>query len=235
MDDLDAAQERKLEYICRKLRLDRGDHLLDIGCGWGGLLVYAATHCGVHAQGITPSMRQADTARQRIHDAGLDLRCRVNVCDYRDIESTHPFDKIVSVGMFEHVGKALLPEYFRRVWELLRPGGVFLNSGIASGVAHHRNGPAFVDRYVFPDGELVPLNITIAAAEASGFEVRDVESLREHYAMMLNHWVCRLESSADKARSITDEPTYRIWQLYMAGSRHQFRTGALNVLSDAVG
>jgi cyclopropane-fatty-acyl-phospholipid synthase len=228
-NDLDAAQEHKLDYICRKLRLHRGDHLLDIGCGWGGFIVYAASHYGVHAHGITLSVRQAETARQRIHNAGLDDRCRVDVCDYRDIESGQRFDKVVSIGMFEHVGKALLPEYFRRVWEFLRPGGAFLNSGIASEVGRHNNGPAFVDRFVFPDGELVPLNISVAAAEASGFEVRDIESLREHYAMTLNQWVQRLESSADKARNITDEATYRIWRLYMAGSRHQFRTGALNV------
>ena len=228
-DDLDEAQERKLEYICRKLRLQPGDHVLDVGCGWGGFSVYAATHYDVHVQGITLSVRQAETARQRIHAAGLDHQCRVDVCDYRDIESAHPFDKIVSVGMFEHVGKALLPEYFRQAWQLLRPGGAFLNSGIASGVAHHSNGPAFVDRFVFPDGELVPLSISIAAAEASGLEIRDIESLREHYAMTLNHWVRRLESSAERARDITDETTYRIWRLYMAGSRHQFRTGALSV------
>jgi len=228
-DDLAAAQERKLEYVCRKLRLRRGDHLLDIGCGWGGLIVYAAAHYGVQAHGITLSLRQAETARQRIHDAGLDRRCRVDVCDYRDLESAHPFDKIVSIGMFEHVGNALLSEYFRQAWRLLRPGGTFLNSGIASGLAHHKNGPAFVDRYVFPDGELVPLSTSIAAAEANGFEVRDVESLREHYAMTLNQWVRRLEGSADQARNITDDTIYRIWRLYMAGSRHQFRTGALNV------
>ena len=228
-DDLDAAQERKLEYTCRKLRLRPGDHLLDIGCGWGGLIAYAASHYDVQAQGITLSVRQAETARRRIHDAGLDQRCRVDVCDYRDLESAHPFDKVVSIGMFEHVGKDLLSEYFRQAWQLLEPGGLFLNSGIASGACPHKNGPAFVDRYVFPDGELVPLNISIAAAEASGFELRDVESLREHYAMTLDQWVCRLESSADKAREITDEITYRIWRLYMAGSRHQFRTGELNV------
>src|SRR5215469_12938350 len=130
--DLDAAQDNKLEYICRKLRLRAGDHLLDVGCGWGGLIMYAAAQHGVHAHGITLGIRQGELARKRIHDAGLDDHCRVEVCDYRDIECSQQFDKIVSIGMFEHVGKALLPEYFHRVWQLLRPGGVFFNSGIAA-------------------------------------------------------------------------------------------------------
>jgi cyclopropane-fatty-acyl-phospholipid synthase len=228
--DLDAAQDHKLEYICRKLRLRPGDHLLDIGCGWGGFIAYAAAQHGVYAHGVTLSLRQAEMARRRIHDAGLDDRCRVEVCDYRDLECDQQFDKIVSIGMFEHVGGALLPEYFQRAWRMLRGGGAFLNSGIACAFSHCRRGaPSFVDRYVFPDGELVPLSKSLDAAEAVGFEVRDVESLREHYAMTLHQWVRRLESSADKARDITDETTYRIWRLYMAGSEHQFRSGALNL------
>jgi cyclopropane-fatty-acyl-phospholipid synthase len=228
--DLDAAQDRKLEYICRKLRLRRGEHLLDIGCGWGGLIHYATAHYGVQARGITLSLRQAEVARKRIHDAGLDRQCRIEVCDYRDLESDDQFDKIVSVGMFEHVGEALLSEYFKRTWQLLRPGGAFLNSGIASTSSHCRHdGPSFIDRYVFPDGELVPLDRSIRVAEASGFEVRDVESLREHYAMTLHQWVRRLEDRAERVRTVTSETTYRIWRLYMSGSEHQFRSGALNL------
>jgi cyclopropane-fatty-acyl-phospholipid synthase len=227
--DLDSAQERKLDYICKKLRLQTGDHLLDIGCGWGGLLVYAAKHFGVDALGITLSVRQAETARARIHDACLEKHCRVEVSDYRELELSQQFDKVVSIGMFEHVGKALLPEYFGRAWHLLRPGGVFLNSGIASVPSRIHKGPSFVDRYVFPDGELVPLGTSIAVAETTGFEVRDVESLREHYAMTLREWVRRLENHADEAKRLTDEVTYRIWRLYMAGSAHQFRLGDLNL------
>jgi cyclopropane-fatty-acyl-phospholipid synthase len=228
--DLDKAQERKLELICRKLRLRRGEYFLDIGCGWGGLLVFAARHFGVRAHGITLSVQQAEIARKRIRDAGLDRQCRVEVCDYRDLEPACQFDKIASVGMIEHVGEALLPEYFNRVWQLLRPGGAFLNSGISSVPSHPRpKGPSFVDHYVFPDGELVPIHTTIGLAERSGFEVRDVQSLREHYALTLRQWVGRLESKAAEARNITDETTYRIWRLYMSGSAHQFRTGALNL------
>jgi cyclopropane-fatty-acyl-phospholipid synthase len=131
--------------------------------------------------------------------------------------------------MFEHVGEARLQEYFTRAWHLLRPGGVFLNSGITVSQAHRRQETSFIDRYVFPDGELVPLSAAIEAAESSGFEVRDIESLREHYALTLHHWVHRLESQAHEARRITNEATYRTWRLYMAASEHRFRSGQLNV------
>jgi len=192
--------------------------------------MYAAAQHGVHAHGITLGIRQGELARKRIHDAGLDDHCRVEVCDYRDIECSQQFDKIVSIGMFEHVGKALLPEYFHRVWQLLRPGGVFLNSGIACAYSCSRpNVSSFVDRYVFPDGELVPISESLGAAEAVGFEVRDVESLREHYAMTLRQWVQRLEACAEPARTVSGETAYRIWRLHMAGSEHQFRSGALNL------
>ena len=228
-DNLDSAQGHKLDYICRKLRLRPGERLLDIGCGWGGLLIHAAAHYGVEAVGITLSVPQAELARQRLCEAGLSNRCRVEVADYRDLEHGQVYDKIVSVGMFEHVGEALLPEYFSRAYELLRPGGVFLNHGIAYSATYHRQGPSFSDLYVFPDSDLVPINATIRAAELSGFEVRDVESLREHYALTLHHWVQRLEAHAEEAQRITDDTTYRIWRLYMAGAAHRMRRSHLNV------
>jgi cyclopropane-fatty-acyl-phospholipid synthase len=227
--DLDFAQERKLDYICRKLRLRPGERLLDIGCGWAGLIMHAAAQYGVQAVGITLSVRQAEVARQRLREAGLNDKCRVEVSDYRDIDHEPQYDKIVSVGMFEHVGEALLPEYFHRVWEVLRPGGVFLNHGISYSATYRREGPSFVDRYVFPDGDLVPISASLRAAELSGFELRDVESLREHYALTLHHWVQRLEAHREEARRVTDDTTYRIWRLYMAGSAHGFRTGRLNI------
>jgi cyclopropane-fatty-acyl-phospholipid synthase len=228
-EDLDTAQVRKLDYICRKLRLRPGERLLDIGCGWGGLIMHAAAQYGVEAVGITLSVPQAELARKRLHESELNNRCRVEVCDYRDLETNQQYDKIVSVGMFEHVGEELLPEYFRRACRLLRPGGVFLNHGIAYSANYRRRGPSFTDRYVFPDGELLPISTSLRAAELSGFEVRDVESLREHYALTLHHWVRRLEARAEEARCITNDATYRIWRLYMAGAAHGFRTGRLNL------
>jgi cyclopropane-fatty-acyl-phospholipid synthase len=228
-EDLDSAQERKLDYICRKLRLRPGERLLDIGCGWGALVMHAAAQYGVEAVGITLSVPQAEMARERLREAGLNDRCRVEVSDYRDIDHDQQYDKIVSVGMFEHVGEALLPEYFHRAWDLLRPGGVFLNHGIAYSATYRRRGPSFTDNYVFPDGGLVPISTSLRAAELSGFELRDVESLREHYALTLHHWIQRLEAHRAEACSITDDTTYRIWRLYMAGSAYGFRSGRLNV------
>ena len=179
--------------------------------------------------GITVSVPQAEVARGRLRAAGLNDCCRVEVSDYRDIDRELQYDKIVSVGMFEHVGEAHLPEYFSRAWDLLRPGGVFLNHGISYSATYRRRGPSFSDRYVFPDGDLVPISTSLRAAELSGFELRDVESLREHYALTLHHWVQRLEAHQAEARRITDDITYRIWRLYMAGSAHGFRTGRLNI------
>jgi cyclopropane-fatty-acyl-phospholipid synthase len=228
-EDLDSAQEHKLDYLCRKLRLCPGERLLDIGCGWGALVRYAAAHYGAQAVGITLSQAQAERAQQRLRESGLEGRCRIEFADYRDLDRCEQFDKIVSVGMFEHVGEAFLGIYFRRAWEMLRPGGVFLNHGIAYSATYHRRGPSFTDRYVFPNGELVPISASLRAAELSGFEVRDVESLREHYALTLHHWVRRLEAHAEEARQITDDVTYRIWRLYMAGASHGFRSGRLNL------
>jgi cyclopropane-fatty-acyl-phospholipid synthase len=228
-DDLNAAQLRKLDYICRKLRLCRGERLLDIGCGWGALVLHAAEHYGVCAHGITLSEAQADLARERIRASGLENQCRVEFCDYRDLDGNGQYDKIASVGMFEHVGKKGLPEYFSRAWQLLKGGGVFLNHGIAYSATWPLPKPSFSDTYVFPDGELVPINESLHAAEISGFEVRDVESLREHYTLTLKRWVQRLEEHAEQARRITDDTTYRIWRLYMAGSAHRFASGRVNI------
>jgi cyclopropane-fatty-acyl-phospholipid synthase len=229
-EDLDTAQERKLDYICRKLRLRPGQRLLDIGCGWGGLVMHAAAHYGVDATGITLSQPQVELADRRIRESGLADRCRVLAQDYRQVDVSPPYDALVSVGMFEHVGEQQLPAYFAQAMRLLRPGGAFLNHGIARRAADKpTHGPNFNDTYVFPDGELVPINITLHAAENSGFEVRDVESLREHYALTLRQWVRRLEANHAKALDFVDEPTYRVWRLFMSGSAHGFTHGRLNV------
>jgi cyclopropane-fatty-acyl-phospholipid synthase len=227
---LDAAQEAKLDLICRKLRLKPGQRLLDIGCGWGGLVLHAARKYGVDATGITLSAPQVERANQRIADAAVGASCRVQLCDYREVKEDRPFDALVSVGMFEHVGQKMLPGYFEKAARLLKPGGAFLNHGIASRATDPvGHGPSFSDSYVFPDGELVPVNTTLRAAEEAGFEVRDVESLREHYALTLRHWVRRLEACHDQALQHVDEATYRVWRLYMSGSAHGFSTRRLNV------
>lgn len=228
-DDLDAAQERKLDYICRKLRLRSGERLLDVGCGWGALIVHAARHYGVHACGITLSEKQAEFADARIRKHGLMDCCRVELRDYRQLNSTGGFDKIVSVGMVEHVGEAQLPGYFRHIWTLLKPGGTFLNHGI--GVRHGERcalGP-FFNTYIFPDAELVPISTTTGLAEAAGFEVRDVECMREHYVLTLRHWRRRLENSVPAATHGMDESTWRLWRLYLASAAHGFATGRLNL------
>lgn len=229
---LDVAQERKLDLLCRKLRLRPCERLLDIGCGFGGLILHAAQRFGVEAHGITISERQAELARERIAAAGLGDRCRVDVVDYRQLEEPGTYDKVVSVCMFEQVPEHLLPEFFARAGTLLRPGGVFVNQGIARHVDFEqsaRRGDSFIDRYVFPDGGVVPISTTLAAAQGAGLEVRDVESLREHYVLTLRHWVSRLEANRDAAIGATDELTYRVWRLYMAGSAYGFETGRLNV------
>lgn len=240
-DDLDTAQEAKLAHLCRKLRLRPGERLLDIGCGFGGLIRYAVQRHDVRAVGITLSQAQATLARERIAAAGLQDRCRVAVCDYRALEAASCFDKIVSVGMVEHVGRARLPRYYGQVYRLLKPGGLFLNHGIVDLAARWadlatwatervwRPG-AFIQRYVFPDGELVAPGELLTPAEAAGFETRDLESLREHYALTLRHWVRRLEARHAAAACRVGEGTYRVWRLYMAASARAFATGRIGVV-----
>jgi cyclopropane-fatty-acyl-phospholipid synthase len=229
-DSIDAAQAAKLDYLCRKLRLKPGQRLLDIGCGWGGLAMFAAEHFGVSVTGVTLSEQQAAWAEELVRRKGLAGRVAIERRDYRELDATGGFDAIVSVGMAEHVGRERLPEYFGKAWELLRAGGVFLNHAIGEGKTAQRfRGPSFVDAYVFPDSDIVPLPLVLQAAAGAGFEVRDVENLREHYALTLRHWVRRLEAAHERAREFVDEATYRVWRLYMAGSAHGFACGDLAI------
>jgi cyclopropane-fatty-acyl-phospholipid synthase len=241
-ETLEAAQEAKLDLICRKLRLKPGERFLDIGCGWGGLIMYAAQNYGVDATGITLSENQATLARERIASAGLANRCRVEVRDYRTLAEGDAYDRIASVGMIEHVGLTHLPVYFESAYRALKPGGLFMNHGIVSlGEARPRSvgekifrkfwkADAFIDTYVFPDGKLTATADVIGAAEATGFEVRDVESLREHYAMTLRHWVRSLEARSGEAEQLVGDHTYRVWRLYMAASANAFTRGAINII-----
>ncbi len=239
-ESLAEAQRAKLDHICRKLRLQRGDRLLDVGCGWGGLIMHAAREYGVHAFGITLSPSQAAWAGDHIRAASLQDRCAVEVRDYRALNGLEPFDKIVSVGMCEHVGHAQLPGYFEAAWKALRPGGLFLNHCIVSGqdpLGGRRRSlrkflwreGRFTDRHVFPDGQLPVLGPMLEVAEAQGFETRDVESLREHYATTLRQWVERLEAARENAIELTSPETYRTWRIYMANSARQFAAGRLGL------
>jgi cyclopropane-fatty-acyl-phospholipid synthase len=226
-DSLEAAQARKLDYICRKLRLRPGERLLDMGCGWGDLILHAAQHHGVEATGISLSPKQVVLAQQRIMKAGLAERCRVQVLDYRDAGKLGQFDTLVSVGVVEHGGQEKLPEYFRIAFELLKPRGVFLHQGI--GRAAEPAQPTFTDLNVFPDGELVPIATMLQRAEEAGFEVRDVENLREHYFLTLCHWLRGLESNEARAVKLIGELKYRTWRLYLAGSAHYFQSGKVDL------
>ena len=232
-DTLDEAQAQKLDHICRKLRLAPGERFLDIGCGWGALILWAAERYGVEATGITLSQNQLDHVTRQIAERGLTGRVHVELRDYLDLPDTPQYDKVASIGMVEHVGVRRLPGYFRKIIGVLKPGGFVLNHGIThnplgadslgSGIGD------FVDEYVFPGGELAHVSRVIEAMGAAGLELVDAEALREHYARTLWHWVSRLEAGAQAARAEVGEEKYRVWRIYMAGSAHAFDAGWLSL------
>ncbi|MFG2223903.1 class I SAM-dependent methyltransferase [Streptomyces sp. NPDC048644] len=228
---LEDAQRDKLDLICRKLGLKEGQRLLDVGCGWGSMVLHAAREYGVRAVGITLSDEQAAYGRKRIAEAGLADRIEIRVQDYREIHD-EPFDAISSIGMAEHVGRALYAEYASALYALLKPGGRLLNHQIARRPlededAYHVD--EFIDRYVFPDGELAPVGRTTGALEDAGFEVRDVEVLREHYALTLRRWVANLEKHWSAAVKLTSPGRARVWRLYMAASALSFERNRIGI------
>lgn len=231
-DSLDQAQLNKLDHILDKLQLTAGDRFLDIGCGWGALVIRAAER-GANAVGITLSQNQFDYAQRLIAEKGFQGRCEVRLQDYRDVPEARGFDKIASVGMFEHVGVKNFPMYFGRVAELLKHGGVTLIHGITSpSSAKHKveySSGDFIERYVFPDGELAHVTVSMAAMNDAGLEVVDAESLRRHYARTLALWAERFETNAQAARENAGETRYRIWRVYLAGCTHGFAQNWVNI------
>jgi cyclopropane-fatty-acyl-phospholipid synthase len=227
---LEDAQADKHELICRKLRLQPGERMLDVGCGWGTLAIHAASRFGVHVVGVTLSGPQADLAAKRVAEAGVADRVTIRVQDERDVDDG-PYDAIASVGMFEHVGAERLAEYFAHLRELLRPQGRLLNHGISKppGTSARFGRRTFIDRYVFPDGELHEVGDVISVMQRSGLEVRDVESLREHYALTLRRWVANLEANREEAVALVGEGRYRVWRLYMSGAARNFELGKTQV------
>jgi len=227
--NLAQAQQAKLDHICRKLMLRPGERFLDIGAGWGGLLMWAAEHYGVRGHGITLSRNQHAHVNQLIEARGLTGRVTMELCDYRELPEGEPYDKIASVGMFEHVGRALLPEYFAKIHRLLRPGGLLMNHGITAGGTRNRQLGAgmgeFIERYIFPGGELSHVSKVTEVMSEAQFEPLDLENLRPHYARTLWAWSDALEAQLADARGLTNERVVRAYRIYLAGSAMGFEQG----------
>lgn len=230
-ETLDVAQVKKLDHILRKIRLRPGQTLLDIGCGWGALVIRAAQQFGARCVGVTLSEKQYQLATARVEQAGLADRVEIRLQDYRDVTGT--FDRITSVGMFEHVGRDNLAAYFTKMKELLADDGLAMNHGITSCEGEDDNalprGGDFIDKYVFPAGELPHLAQALHAMQQGGLESLDIESLRRHYMRTLQLWSARFEDHAEKIRSMVGETTYRIWRVYLAGCAHSFAIGNVSV------
>ena len=227
------AQQAKLDHICRKLMLREGERFLDIGAGWGGLLLWAAEHYGVRAQGITLSKNQHAHVNRLIDERGLRGRVAMDLRDYRELPEDEPWDKIASVGMFEHVGHAQLPAYFGKIWRLLAPGGLLMNHGITAGGTRNEQLGAgmgdFIERYIFPGGELEHMAHVLGMLSEAGLEALDVENLRPHYARTLWDWSDALEARLDSARAVTRDNVVRAYRLYLAGSAMCFEHGWISL------
>lgn len=232
-EDLETAQVQKLDHICRKLMLAPGQTLLDIGCGWGAMAIHAAKHYGVKAVGVTLSTNQYELARERVREAGLEDRVEIRLQDYRDVPGDASFDRISSIGMFEHVGLKNLRGYFDTVHRLLKPGGIAMNHGITSSDTDNRSvglgAGDFIDKYVFPDGELPHVSLAIRELSAAGLELTDAESLRRHYAKTLWFWSDGFERNVARLTALAGEKRARIWRVYLAGCAHAFAHGWINL------
>ena len=232
-EDLATAQLAKLRHLCRKLRLKPGEKLLDVGCGWGGLARLAAREFGVQVHGITLSEEQLKLGRERVKAEGLEHQVTLELLDYRDLPRDGRYDKVVSVGMFEHVGHANLGLYFQQLYDAVRPGGLVMNHGITSshtdGRPVGRGAGDFIDRYVFPHGELPHLSLAVARMSEAGLEVVDVEGLRLHYARTLDFWSANLEAKLAEAAKLVPDQALRIWRLYLAGCAYGFKKGWINL------
>jgi cyclopropane-fatty-acyl-phospholipid synthase len=230
---LEGAQAAKLDHICKKLMLREGERFLDIGAGWGGLLLWAAEHYGVRADGITLSKNQHAHVNRLIEERGLRGRVTMSLRDYRDLPEDEPYDSIASVGMFEHVGQAQLPVYFNKIRRLLKPGGLLMNHGITAG--NTRNDPLgagmgdFIERYIFPGGELMHVSHVLRVMSEAALEPVDTENLRPHYARTLWSWSDRLEAQLAQARRVTSEAVVRAYRLYLAGSAMSFEQGWISL------
>jgi cyclopropane-fatty-acyl-phospholipid synthase len=230
---LEQAQQDKLEMICRKLRLKAGEHFLDIGCGWGGLICYAAKHCGVKAHGITLSNEQYEYTRAKIKRLGLEGQVTVEIRDYQALDGI--YDKIASIGMFEHIGLANFPAYFKKIHGLLRDKGIVLNHGIArrakvdakSALTKITPEKRMILKYIFPGAELAPIGHSVNSMEAHGFEIHDIEAWREHYALTCRHWCQRLSANKDRAIALVGSERYNLWVAYLAGVSFGFLSGSI--------
>jgi cyclopropane-fatty-acyl-phospholipid synthase len=240
-ESVDEAQAHKYDLVCRKLRLREGERLLDMGCGWGGLLRFAAREYGARVTGVTTSQRQEQYNLARIEREGLSARCTIAVLDYRNLGDLGTFDKAASLEMAEHVGDEMMPVFFASVFDRLVPGALFLNQNIiayestpsrmralAQQFLPQRS--AFTEKYVFPDGKIPRLPLIAQAAQDAGFEVRDVENLREHYVLTLQHWIRQLESNETEARAMVGDATYNTFRLWVGGSLYSFASGRLGVV-----